>query len=328
MEPIFPVRSSLLSAEAISTEVLPQFGLSPDSKCEYFSGGFSHTYRITTPSGTIYYLKSYRKNWRTLEDVKCEMDALNYLKEKGFPATHPVKTLSGNFHYSVNAPEGQRNLVLLTLAPGNEITYENEPEKIAENYGQAEALMHNALEGFQSPYNRFQLDLDYFTIKPLETIETFLKDKPKDWEFIKNFADTLRSKILALPVSELEMGFCHGDLQGYHANVNQDGVFTFFDFDCGGYGFRAYDLAVFLWCCRLEDTVSTRWQPFLDAYKSKRRLSMVDEKAIPLFVCARYLWHIGVHTFNAPDWGIDFLNENYFKDHLGRLHKAAEDYLN
>ena len=43
----------------------------------------------------------------------------------------------------------------------------------------------------------------------------------------------------------------HGDLQGYHANVGPDGMLTFFDFDCGGYGYRAYDLAVFVWCCRL-----------------------------------------------------------------------------
>jgi hypothetical protein len=58
-----------------------------------------------------------------------------------------------------------------------------------------------------------------------------------------------------------------------------------------------------------------------------RPINPIDEKAIPLFVCARYLWHIGVHTRNAPDWGLGFLNKDYFKDHLGRLKKALEDYL-
>jgi hypothetical protein len=50
-------------------------------------------------------------------------------------------------------------------------------------------------------------------------------------------------------------------------------------------------------------------------------------QAIPLFVCARYLWHMGVHTQNSYDWGIDFLNENYFNDHLSRLRQAYADYL-
>jgi Ser/Thr protein kinase RdoA (MazF antagonist) len=125
----------------------------------------------------------------------------------------------------------------------------------------------------------------------------------------------------------LELGFCHGDLQGYHANVSNDGTLTFFDFDCGGYGFRAYDLAVFLWCCRLEDAVETRWVPFINAYHENRVINTVDVQAVPLFVCARYLWHIGVHTQNSYDWGLDFLNNEYFKDHLQRLQKAEIEYL-
>ena len=116
-------------------------------------------------------------------------------------------------------------------------------------------------------------------------------------------------------------------LQGYHANVAPDGTLTFFDFDCGGFGYRAYDLAVFLWCCRLQDAVAVRWAPFLKSYRETRSVHVRDVQAIPLFVCARYLWHMGVHTQNSPDWGIDFLNDKYFDDHLNRLRQAEKDYL-
>lgn len=328
MQPIFPVKSSLLLSQSISTEVLPKFGLKPNSKCEYFTGGFSHTYRVTTDEGVIYYLKSYRTNWRTLEDIQYEMDVLNHLKNKNFASTKPVQTISGDYYYPVNAPEGIRHLVLLTVAPGYLISYDHEPEKISKQYGQAVAQMHNALDDFFSSHQRFPLDLDFFTVEPLKTIEPFLEGHSEDWKFIQNFANTLREKLINLPEFNLELGFCHGDLQGYHANVSPDGTLTFFDFDCGGFGYRAYDLAVFLWCCRLEDAVSTRWEPFIQSYKSQRKLNPLDEMAIPLFVCARYLWHIGVHTRNTPDWGIDIINDEYIKDHLERLHKAAEDYLN
>ncbi len=50
-------------------------------------------------------------------------------------------------------------------------------------------------------------------------------------------------------------------------------------------------------------------------------------QAVPLFVCARYLWHIGVHTQNSPDWGIDFLNDEYWNTHLKRLRDAEADYF-
>jgi len=144
---------------------------------------------------------------------------------------------------------------------------------------------------------------------------------------LKRFATSLRDHLLALPLEALEQGFCHGDLQGYHANVAPEGTLVFFDFDCGGYGYRAYDLAVFLWCCRLEDAVAARWKSFLEAYRETRPVDDLDLRAVPLFVCARYRWHMGVHTRNSPDWSIDFLNNSYFDNHMARLKKAQEDYL-
>jgi hypothetical protein len=36
---------------------------------------------------------------------------------------------------------------------------------------------------------------------------------------------------------------------------------------------------------------------------------------------------MGVHTQNAPDWGSDFLNEEYFDAHLKRLRDAEAGYL-
>ena len=115
--------------------------------------------------------------------------------------------------------------------------------------------------------------------------------------------------------------------QGYHANVDIDGSLTFFDFDCGGYGYRAYDLAVFLWCCRLEDAVDIRWEAFLQGFQEKRTISNLDMQAVPLFVCCRYIWHMSVHTQNSPDWGVGFLSDEYFDRHLKNLRKAEEDYL-
>lgn len=327
MNKFFPVSSSHLSPAAIASEVLPQYGLGEITKCEYYSGGFNHTYRVTTADGTVYFLRAYRKNWRTLADIQYELDVLKHLDKKNFPAAHPLPTRDGAYFFPVNAPEGERFIALFTLAPGPEISYKIEPEQMAKRYGQAVAEMHNALDDFYSPHPRFQLDLDYFTVQPLKYIEPFLQDHSDDWFYVKNFAVKLRQRLLDLPANELELGFCHGDLQGYHANISPDGTFTFYDFDCGGFGLRAYDLAVFLWCCRLEDAVPARWDPFINAYQKRRVISELDIKSIPLFVCARYLWHIGVHAQNSPDWGIDFLNNEYFKDHLGRLQKAEEDYL-
>jgi Ser/Thr protein kinase RdoA (MazF antagonist) len=50
-----------------------------------------------------------------------------------------------------------------------------------------------------------------------------------------------------LPTSAPEFGICHGDV--VFANLRRDdrGRFTLFDFDCSGYGWRSYDVAISLW---------------------------------------------------------------------------------
>jgi Ser/Thr protein kinase RdoA (MazF antagonist) len=77
----------------------------------------------------------------------------------------------------------------------------------------------------------------------------------------------------------------------------------------------------------LQDAVAARWDSFLRAYREIRPIRDIDIQAVPLFVCARYLWHIGAHAQNSPDWGIDFLNTEYFDTHLKRLRDAEKDYL-
>ena len=327
MTTTFPVIASTLSPKALANDILPGFGVGAAADCKYYSGGFNHTYRVQTIDGSTYYLRAYRLQWRTLADVQYELDLLSHLQRKGLPAARPVLYQDGQPFCTVPAPEGQRYVALFTEAPGSEISYDHEPARMAQRYGQAVAEMHNALDDFSSAHPRFHKDIEHFIERPLRNIEPFLSHRPDDWDYLRQFAETLRQRILSMPAAALEQGPCHGDLQGYHAKSAPDGTLTFFDFDCGGYGYRAYDLAVFLWCCRLEDAIAVRWEPFLSSYRRTRPINDLDVQAVPLFVCARYLWHMGVHTQNSPDWGIGFLNDGYFDDHLKRLRQAEEDYL-
>jgi Ser/Thr protein kinase RdoA (MazF antagonist) len=322
----FPVIASTLHPTTIADEILPGFGVEPVMECKFFSGGFNDTYRVKTADQTCY-LRAYRPQWRTLADIQYELDVLNHLKHKGFPAARPLVYQDGNYFCAVAAPEGTRYLAVFSECPGPEISYDQEPEQTARRYGQAVAQMHNALDDFSSPHARFHKDLAHFIDMPLRNVEPFLAHRSDDWRYLQSLAEKVRKEILALPADELEMGVCHGDLQGYHAKVGLNGTLSFYDFDCGGYGFQAYDLAVFLWCCRLEDAVETRWAAFLTSYQETRFLPKLDKMAVPLFVCCRYLWHMGVHTQNSPDWGISFLNDKYFDTHLKRLRAAEKDYL-
>jgi len=328
MDAPFPATYSILSTAALVANVLPGFEIGEIAACQFFTGGFNDTYRLKTARGVVYYLRVYRSRWRSLPDILYELDLLNHLQRKGFAAAQPVPLRDGSLCCELSAPEGTRYAALFTEAPGELVSYAQEPEKTAFEYGQAVARLHNAVDDFTSPRQRFQIDLDLLIDAPLRNIAPFLAHRPHDWAYLQRFAGALRQRIVALPDRALEQGFCHGDLQGFHANLSPAGTLTFFDFDCGGYGYRAYDLAVFRWCSRLKAQEAVWWQPYLRGYRAARFLADLDLQAIPLFVGARYIWHMGVHTQNAPDWGCEWLGDEYFTEKLNALRALeADDYF-
>jgi Ser/Thr protein kinase RdoA (MazF antagonist) len=327
MPQTFPVSTSTLSPRALIEQVLPGYFLGEIAGCSFYSGGFNDTYRLRTVSGTVYFLRAYRRSWRTLPDIRYELDVLNHLHRKGFPAAHPLPYRDGEYYCAVLAPEGTRYVAVFTEAPGPEISYKTDPGAVSLGYGRAVARMHRALEDFSSAHKRFRMDLDTLIDASLRNIEPFLAHRPADWERLRRIALAVRERITGLSEAGLTRGVCHGDTQGYHANVSPDGTLTFYDFDCGGYGYPAYDLGIFLWCARLQEQVGERWEPFLEGYREVRPLPAPDEQAIPCFVLARYIWHMGVHTQNAPDWGCGWLNDEYFDERLKTLQEAEKEYL-
>jgi Ser/Thr protein kinase RdoA (MazF antagonist) len=129
----FPVNYSTLSQDALAIEVLPGFGIGKLSECLFYTGGFNDTYRVKTIDGKTYFLRVYRRSWRSLADIQYELDVLSHLKQKDFPATRLVPYQDGQLYCTVPAPEGTRYLVLFTEALGSEISYDESPQEVAQH---------------------------------------------------------------------------------------------------------------------------------------------------------------------------------------------------
>jgi hypothetical protein len=61
----FPVIASILSPRALIDEILHGFGLNAVTGCNFFYGGFNHTYQVRTSDDSTYYLSAYHIQWRT-----------------------------------------------------------------------------------------------------------------------------------------------------------------------------------------------------------------------------------------------------------------------
>jgi Ser/Thr protein kinase RdoA (MazF antagonist) len=322
-----PVLYSTPDPAALARTLLPLYQRGTVADVQIYSVGVNDTYRVQMKGGHRYFLRVYRHQLRTREEVGYELDLLRHLHEQGVTAAYPLPDAAGAFIHEVAAPEGTRLAVLFAEAVGREPVYDDEPEVVAYAYGQAAAALHNGMEGFASSHRRRHADVEHLIDRPLVHIEAVLAHRPETWATIRDFAAALRRRLNALPLDELEQGPCHGDLQGGHAHVGPDGTHTFFDFDFCGDGYRAYDLAVFRWFARLKEQELAWWAPFLRGYRENRPVAPPDEAAVPLFICARHIWHMGLHTASAAQWGYGQVGDAYFRYRLKWLRDLAEDYL-
>ena len=225
--------------------------------------------------------------------------------------------------YSIDAPEGIRHVVLFTYANGRIPTLNQESSY---EFGKMVAQIHNATDDYYSPYKRYSLDLNHLLEQPLKNIAISIDEYGGDFDYVMSWVEKIKS---GLPIDLLDRGFCHGDLHDWNAHW-ENGRLTLFDFDCCGYGYRAYDLAVFLW--NLKTNYKTKeadsWGAFLNGYTDHRPLQQIELDAVPLMIAARRIWLAGIYLDNEDVWGTAMINDRFFKMFIGQLKEDEKALTN
>jgi len=206
-------------------------------------------------------------------------------------------------------------------------------EDQARLFGRTVAGLHNALDGFSSPYARFKLDLGHLLHEPLRLIEPLYRERPaEEWDYLTGLAGKLETNLLDLEQRGLERGVCHGDL--HLGNIHfkpENGLTTLLDFDCAGVaGWRAYELAVFRWASRERlEKAKTKlvWEAYLDGYTGLRSLGSFDLEAVPLFVALRQFWIMGIYARLGANFHYEALPEHYFSGFINYLKKWEAGYF-
>jgi Ser/Thr protein kinase RdoA (MazF antagonist) len=318
------VAFSVPSAQALVERVLSKYALPAPIACRFFHMGVNETYRVEA-GNKVYFLRLYRRGWRSRGEIEAEVDTLLYLHRRRLAVSYPIKRKNGSFLTQVAAPEGARYAVLFSCAPG----------KVGLNlkqcgqYGELVARLHLCLDKKKRDARRFDIDIDHLLHEPLRTITPFLQKRPKDLDYLREMGETCATKVeQLLPRRAPEYGSCHGDHHGGNLHVDEGGALTLFDFDCYGYGWRAYDIAVFRWSSGpweaktspAEKTKRTRrWNALVRGYEKVRPLSKAEMQAIDYFVVLRQIWLLGVHTQGAHAWGSGWIHDGYFDDNIGYI---------
>ena len=312
------VRYSVFDAAFVSDLVARAWGWD-SPRCTYWNRGHNDTYRVEAGRRCAY-LRVSRHAWRTRGELEGEAALLRFVQRAGTPVATAIRTRAGESVLAVTAPEGTRHAMLFTEARGAPPKMDRDG---CRRYGRLVAELHRATDRTRTHFERPVLDMAHLVTGPLEQLRPLLAHRPRDAAYLDRVGGLLaQSAVAQLPEGTPAVGVCHGDL--HFGNLHRDtaGRLTLFDFDCSGRGWRAYDLAIFLWsrgrgfdrAARLAR--ARQWNAFLDGYGDVRTPGAGELRGVERFVPIRHLWLLGVRARLDADFGRRWIGDARLDEHL------------
>ncbi|WP_069661348.1 phosphotransferase enzyme family protein [Arcticibacter eurypsychrophilus] len=309
---IFPVISSILSADHIGLLVANKYGLADDVSCTLLKTGINHSYLVEDITSKFVF-RLYSLNWRSDLEINEEIRLLNVLKEKGISVSFPLKDVDDNYIQYLEAPEGMRQGVLFSFAEGNKQL--NFSADLHLKVGEEMARIHQAT---------FNLKLERVTYTPkivledsLLKLQKFLAADSDEIAWMVAAQQYLLNEINKADLTQLRSGSVHLDIWFDNMNITNDGQITIFDFDFCGNGWLCYDIAYYI--LQLHSTEKDISQSdlkveyFLRGYESVTKITDEERRMLPIIGVSLYFFYLGVQCQRYDNWSNVFLSETYLK---------------
>lgn len=278
------VSHSVLHADWLGREVARRYAMRGPVKVFFLYRGMNDVYLVEDSRGK-HALRVWRRSWRDTDAVRYELEFLDFLRERGFPASTPYRTHDGELYFKVGSPEGPRAVALYTWAPGRKFT-EVPDVAVGERIGELFARMH--LLGLEySAGHRFSTDDAVgFTVN-LEPLLEFVHDRPDDARDYARIAPRLVERLRALGDADAPLGVCHRDFHPSNVHVDDDGLITLLDFDAAGEDFLMQDVKNFTWGNLFYGMSPDYGDAFERGYQRVRPFTATELENAELFLMAK-----------------------------------------
>jgi Ser/Thr protein kinase RdoA (MazF antagonist) len=326
---------STVSGGEIRKQIEKYFLIERIADCALLQPGFNDVYEVSLEDGSRYIARLGSRLERGEPNVQYETALLRHLKQAGAKVAAPCPTKDDTLLIDVPCQEGLRQLVIFEFLPGK--LPEDNLDDIKAMAAEL-AHIHVLSKSYYGPESKYVLDLDHLLRRPLARILAVKAIGQETRDLIVSIAANLEAR--AAKFSNLTIVACHGDCHGYNTMMNDavDGSRTasFFDFDDGGPGYLAYDLAVFLWNRLLshqlgepDEKVKMMWAHFIEGYRSVTAVPAVDFEAISMFVAIRHFWLIGEYASRVERMGTQMFQGPWIRDgfELARQWESLETPL-
>jgi Ser/Thr protein kinase RdoA (MazF antagonist) len=160
----------------------------------------------------------------------------------------------------------------------------------------------------------------------LAATEAALPDRANVLTTLHDAHDILLPRLQALVPAPPNYGMIHGDVIRTNAIVAPDGTVSVIDFDLCGLGWRAYDVASYLFAIRGTPDEPALRAGFLAGYRDVRPLSQPEQTMLPLFETVRAVFHIGIPARYVNTWGRAYVDA-FLDGSISQLNQCLDQLL-
>jgi len=320
---------STASAKSVASFIARRYKLAEPLECSLLQRGFNDSFEVKDGNGERYIMRLSCRRARGDADVTSETAFMAYLDHAGVPVATVVPSAEGAFFAYALMPEGVRAAVLFRYIEGRAVNWESQAD--AKELGVTLARIHSAADQYaEKDQCAYRLDLDHLLHRPVRAI-LGIQDLSADYRTnLGAFSNRLAIAVSAL--KNLTWTRCHGDCHGLNARIAEQGQHAgqavFFDFDDGGPGYLAYDLAVNLWSrCFFNRKMHALWHAFVEGYTGIRPIAAADFDAVHCFAAIRHIWLLGEYAGRRADVGSATVPAKWVENEIKNLGAWEADKL-
>jgi amicoumacin kinase len=263
-----------------------RYGLAPD-RIHLLDGFESFIYEFNRPDGD-YILRIGHSGRRSPDQIRGEVDWINYLAAGGASVARAVLSTAGNLVEAVDDCQGGQFLSTAFIkAPGGEVKREQINDRLFLNDGRLLGRMHALAKSYHLPdpaWRRPEWDAP----------ENLYADAwmPEKYRHLLPGYHRMLAHLQSLPRDPEGYGMIHQDAHPGNFFVDEEYTITLFDFDDCVYGHFIYDIAMVLFYTAMWETdksvFAARFLPvFFSGYREENRLDPRWLAELPHFLKLR-----------------------------------------
>ncbi|MFJ5770131.1 phosphotransferase enzyme family protein [Psychrobacillus sp. NPDC093180] len=268
-----------------------------------------------------YFLRFCSDQDNSVEQIKAELEFMQYLLLNEFPTVSPIYSISGNLIETLKTPEGTYIATVFSAAKGINLDADTITQKQMEEWGKSLASLHCLSKTFEPAFERRKSWLD-----TVQFMESVFQKHPKEQAALQEL-QKVTAWLQSIPTGNDVYGLIHYDFQLDNIFFeDKSHSFHIIDFDDAIYHWYTLDIVTALDDFMDDNNPHSKLliQSFLNGYRS---INVLEDGAVAQFPYFKRYANLYKYAklLSSLDYGEMTITPPWFEELKGKLVRIASE---